>query len=359
MTSSMQGEAYTGGSTGGYAQQSEREEPRWQGEERRGRRWEPSAGDRSERLARGLGWFSLGLGLTQVAAPRGVARLIGLRGSDDDRKAMIAIGVREIASGIGILSQDRPTPGVWSRVGGDVMDLALLGRALNSHRNDRNRVAMATVAVAGVTMLDVMAGRRLSTGENGVEGAEMPQPKEPGVQVRQQITVRRSPQEIYAFWRNFENLHRFMAHLDSVRVIDDRRSHWTARAPAGRTVEWDAEIVEDRPGELIAWRALPESDVPNEGTVRFVPAPGDQGTEIHVELRYEPPGGKLGALAAKLFGEEPNQQVKGDLRRFKQVIEAGEVVHSDSSIHRGPHPAQPPAEVPPGLMSQTMEGAAR
>jgi uncharacterized membrane protein len=130
-------------------------------------------------------------------------------------------------------------------------------------------------------------------------------------------------------------------------VIDDRRSRWIAKAPAGATVEWEAEIVDDRPRELIAWRSLPEGDVPNQGVVRFIPAPADQGTEVHVELHYDPPGGKLGALVAKLFGEEPNQQVKGDLRRLKQVLEIGEVVHSDSSIHRGPHAAQPAESVPP------------
>jgi uncharacterized membrane protein len=355
MTSSTQlGGTHTERRGAGYGPSRHWDEDRWQDD-----RWERNRDERTERLARGLGWFSLGLGLTQLASPRGVARVIGLRGNDEDRKAMIAIGVREIASGIGILSQDRPVPGVWSRVGGDVMDLALLGRALNSHRNDRNRVAAATVAVAGITLVDLLTGQRLSAAGNGERyGAEGWEQKERGVHVREQITVRRSPQEIYSFWRNFENLPRFMAHLEAVRVIDERRSHWTAKAPAGARVEWEAEIVEDRPDELIAWRALPQSDVPNEGSVRFVPAPGDQGTEIHVELRYEPPGGKLGAIAAKLFGEEPKQQVKGDLRRFKQVMEAGEVVHSDASIHKGPHPARPPAELPPNIL-HSLEGAVR
>jgi uncharacterized membrane protein len=86
---------------------------------------------------------------------------------------------------------------------------------------------------------------------------------------------------------------------------------------------------------------MPDASIPNSGSVRFKDAPGDRGTEIHVELRYDPPGGKVGALIAKLFGEEPQQQVKGDLRRFKQVMETGEIVHSDSSIHSGMHPAQP------------------
>jgi uncharacterized membrane protein len=160
--------------------------------------------------------------------------------------------------------------------------------------------------------------------------------------VTEAITINRSRNEVYGFWQNFENFPRFMAHLESVQVIDQRRSHWRAKAPGGTTVEWDAEMVEDRPNELITWRSLPDSEVPNSGSVRFRDAPGSRGTEVIVELRYQPPGGRLGALLAKLFGKEPSQQVKGDLRRLKQVMEIGEIVHSDASIHRGLHPAQPP-----------------
>jgi len=109
-------------------------------------------------------------------------------------------------------------------------------------------------------------------------------------------------------------------------------------------VEWDAEIVEDRPNELIAWRSVEGSDVDNSGSVRFVQAPGDRGTEVHVELRYSPPGGVIGATIAKLFGEEPAQQVDADLHAFKAIMETGQLVHSDATIHGRPHPAQPPAE---------------
>jgi uncharacterized membrane protein len=140
-----------------------------------------------------------------------------------------------------------------------------------------------------------------------------------------------------------------MRHLESVRVTGEGRSHWVARAPAGTTVEWDAEVVEDRPNELIAWRSLPGSEVPNSGTVRFALAPGGRGTEVRVELQYDPPGGKLAAVVAKLFREEPSQQVQDDLRNFKQVLEIGEVTLSDASIHKGKHPAHPPTHVPSGL----------
>jgi uncharacterized membrane protein len=127
-------------------------------------------------------------------------------------------------------------------------------------------------------------------------------------------------------------------------VRGDRRSHWVAKGPARKRVEWDAEITADRPNELISWRSVEGADVENAGTVRFQPAPGGRGTEIVLELEYVPPGGLFGVTLAKLLGEEPAQKVAGDLRRFKQVMETGEVLHSDASIHRGPHPARPPKE---------------
>ncbi|MGY1740606.1 SRPBCC family protein [Blastococcus sp. SYSU D01050] len=161
-------------------------------------------------------------------------------------------------------------------------------------------------------------------------------------------TVTRPPDEVYAFWRQLDRLPTFMAHLDEVRATDGGRSHWRASAPFGRSVEWDAETTEDVPGQRIAWRSLDGADVPNSGQVRFVPAPGGRGTEVHVALSYELPGGALGKAAAKYFGEEPSQQLDDDLRRFKQVMETGEVIRSDGAP-RGKqareefpqHPARP------------------
>ncbi|RKS75332.1 polyketide cyclase/dehydrase/lipid transport protein [Motilibacter peucedani] len=161
-------------------------------------------------------------------------------------------------------------------------------------------------------------------------------------------TVTRTPEEVYAFWQQLEQLPSFMAHLDDVRRTGPGRSHWKANAPFGRVVEWDAETIDDVPGQRIAWRSLEGADVPNSGEVRFVPAPGARGTEVHVRLSYEVPGGALGRAAAKYFGEEPSQQLDDDLRRFKQVMETGEVVRSDGAP-RGKqareefpqHPARP------------------
>jgi uncharacterized membrane protein len=116
-----------------------------------------------------------------------------------------------------------------------------------------------------------------------------------------------------------------MDHLKAVTVQDDKRSHWVVKAPAGNEVEWDAEIINDEPNKTIAWRSLADACVANSGSVRFVPAPGDRGTEVHVVLDYLPFAGRIGVVIAKLFGQEPSQQIEEDLRQFKQVMEAGEV----------------------------------
>jgi uncharacterized protein YndB with AHSA1/START domain len=156
------------------------------------------------------------------------------------------------------------------------------------------------------------------------------------------IVVNRAPEDVYQFWLGFEQFPRFMKNLKQVSVRKDGRSHWVARGPAGQTYEWDAEVTEDRPNELIAWRSLPGGDVENEGSVRFERAPGGRGTLVRVNLRYAPPAGGVGASVAVLFGTEPGQEVQEDLRRFKQIVETGEVVLSDASVHKRPHPARPP-----------------
>jgi uncharacterized membrane protein len=157
-----------------------------------------------------------------------------------------------------------------------------------------------------------------------------------GPRVDRCVTINRPVDEVYRFWRNFENLPRFMHHLLSVTVYDERCSHWVARAPAGRTVEWDAEIVDEAVNERIGWRAVANADVEHAGTVTFSPAPGDRGTEVRVMLHYAPPAGRLGTALATVFGEAPAQQIGRDLRTFKQVMEAGET----PSVARQPHGAQ-------------------
>lgn len=142
-----------------------------------------------------------------------------------------------------------------------------------------------------------------------------------GVKVEHAIAITKPPQELYQFWRDLSRLPWFMGHLKEVRILDGKRSHWAARGPLGVSVEWDAEIYNERPGELIAWRSLPGSQVDTAGSVHFIPVPG--GTEVRVALKYDPPAGKLGAAVARLFGDAPEQQIRADLARFKEIVESG------------------------------------
>lgn len=139
------------------------------------------------------------------------------------------------------------------------------------------------------------------------------------------MTINRPVGELFAFWRDFRNLPHVMSHLESVEILSEKRSHWKAKAPAGIAVEWDAEIVNEKPDALIAWQSCEGASIAHWGVVRFNPAPGNRGTEVTIELEYEPIGGATGVALAKLFGEEPSQQIEDDLRRFKQIMEAGEV----------------------------------
>ncbi|MBX6332726.1 MAG: DUF2892 domain-containing protein [Gemmatimonadaceae bacterium] len=145
------------------------------------------------------------------------------------------------------------------------------------------------------------------------------------IEVERSVTISRPREEVYRFWRDFTNLPRVMQHLESVTVLDDRRSHWAAKAPVGRPVEWDAEIVDDVPNERIAWRSVRDSGLDTSGWVRFADAPGGRGTTVLAQFRYGAPAGKLGVAVATLLGENPEQQVREDLRHLKQVLEAGEI----------------------------------
>ena len=275
----------------------------------------PSAS--AKKLAKGLGWFSIGLGLAELLAPRAIASISGV---PKGRTGLIRLyGLREIASGITIFSQQNPAGGVWSRVAGDALDLASLGAAATSPDAKKGRLAFATANVLAVTALDVICAKQLSNGNHGIHA-------------KGSCIVNREPEEVYSFWRNFENFPRFMRHVESVQDLGDGRYHWVVKGPAGMPVEWDAMTVADHPGSVITWRSLENSDVDNAGAVRFERAPGGRGTIVRVNLEYNPVGGVLGATVAKLFGEEPEQQLDDDLRRFKQILEIGEVVVSDATL---------------------------
>jgi len=304
-------------------------------------------------LARRLGYLSLGLGLTQLLAPRWVSRTIGVRAAAASDGLVRLVGARELIAAVGLLTSRQPAKFVWFRVGGDLMDLALLGRAASDRGvADPQRLNGTLASLVGVTAVDVLSG--LSTPNDGGNGANGTQAGRDGQRmisadragglgervrdgvfggkpVRKAITIGRTPSEVYGYWRQLENLPRFMRHLESVVELGDGRSHWVATAPLGASVEWDAEITEDIPGQRLSWTSVAGADVRHAGTVRFVPAPGQRGTEVHVELTYQPPAGPVGVASANLFGEGPEQQVGEALRRLKQVMETGRVAVSEAT----------------------------
>jgi uncharacterized membrane protein len=199
------------------------------------------------------------------------------------------------------------------------------GSALALYGLSRRSLGGALLALIGGSLL-----YRGSTGycalyrQLGINSRQMNDevgvPGDKGIKVERTVQIARPPQEIYRFWRNLENLPRFFEHVESVTPIDNLRSHWLVKGPAGTRVEWTAQILTDREGELISWESLPGAEVQNAGSVRFEPA-ADGGTNVKVALQYYPPAGVIGAAVAKLFGESPDQQLDDDLGRLKQLIE--------------------------------------
>jgi uncharacterized membrane protein len=290
-----------------------------------------------EQLSKGLGWFSIGLGLAELVTPKLVANIAGFPGKNTIITQMF--GLREITSGLAILSSGKaPATGIWSRVVGDALDIGTLGIGLVSPGTNKAAVLFATANVLAVTALDILCAQRLSKRRGDITESG-------DIIVERSIFINRPPEDLYRYWHNFERLPSFMEHLLSVETIGDGRSRWTAKAPAGTTVTWEAEVLEDRPNEFISWRSLPGSVVANRGTVRFERAPAGRGTYMKVRIEYSSIGGVLGAGVARLFREEPLPQLKDDLRRFKQIIEIGEIVRSDGSPRGNgqirQHPGQP------------------
>ncbi len=203
--------------------------------------------------------------------------------------------------------------GRWaSLIGGGAM--VLMGLRQRSLRG-------ALTAIAGGTL-----AYQAATKKGGIQEALG---MDKTITVEKTVTINKPAAELYRFWRNLENLPHFMKHLKSVTVISDKRSHWVANAPMGASVEWDADIIEERENEFISWASVEGADVDNSGFVRFKPAPADRGTEVKVVMEYAPPGGAVTAAIAKIFGEEPEQQIGDELRRFKMLMEAGEIATTE------------------------------
>lgn len=221
-------------------------------------------------LAQFLGWFSLGLGAAEVAAPKLMCKVVGADGGKTARTIMRSMGLREIAQGIGVLTRPRPTNWLWARVAGDGLDLSLLLLVAAKHR--RARTAFALANVAAVTVPDVFESLHLSQQRGEPQGARL---------VRKAVTIRKPRQEVEQAWANAEELRRKV----------------------------------DGAGAFVS----------------FSDAPGNRGTELAVEFVHDPPGGDLGAAVQKLTGNDLATELADDLRRLKQQLETGEVVRSDST----------------------------
>jgi uncharacterized membrane protein len=273
-------------------------------------------GSTANRVAQGLGWFSIGLGVTELIAPGLIARIVGSR---NHHFLIRTYGIREITAGIGILSTNRPGGWLWSRVAGDAIDLISIGRAAGSSRNSTG-TTISALSVAGVTAVDVWCARQFcdpASADSKYSG-----------RAEASLIVNKSPEECYAFWRDFEKLPRFMSHLESVTVTGGRTSHWVAMLPGNKRLEWDAELVNDTPNQRLVWQSLPGSDVPQSGSVEFERAHAGRGTIVRVSMDY---GGAFaaGSVFASLIGKDPEQVMRKELHRFKQAIETGEVITTE------------------------------
>lgn len=277
-----------------------------------------AAGD--AQLGRAMAWFSIGVGLAYLLAPRVMARRTGM---PDWPLLMRATGARELAVGVGLLS--RSTSPVWryARVAGDAMDLAMLGLSLTRPGRSKRRLATAAAVMACVTAFDVRASLR--RGDRGDTADDTPQyAAESGNVLRaaKSVIVKQQADECYRLWRDLEHLPRFMKDLDSVRVMDERHSHWTVRGPRGAAMEWDAEITEDQPGHLLAWRSFDADNAEHTGAVRFSAGPG--GTRVQLETQYRPLPGKAAAVD-KAGADAAERLMEENLQRFKLLAETGQV----------------------------------
>jgi uncharacterized membrane protein len=214
---------------------------------------------------------------------------------------------------------------------------AVLGGALIAWSLRKRRAPAVLLPVGGGLLARAITGHSMVYDWLGVDTAQEPYVSTlgsvhngKGIRVDRAVTIDRPIEDLYAFWRDFENLPRFLDHLESVIDVGEGRSHWIARGPAGVHVEWDAELLNEEALVRIAWRSLPNPYVHHAGSVHFRPSPAGHGTEVRVILSYEPPGGKVGASVARLLGATPGRQIQKDLQNLKALLESGTALENRS-----------------------------
>ncbi len=267
---------------------------------------------------------------------------------------MIDFGLTTVGEDVTRLGSGRPQPPRGTRreanigageraafaLGGGIMAATGIGLALER----RSWGGLVLAAAGGVLTYRGLSGHcpvytALGMHEDDATATANPLTRE--ITVEHAITIQRRPEDLYARWRDLANLPRILRHIQKIEVLDERRSRWTVAGPAHTQLEWEAEITDEQPGKRIAWRAVEQASVPNTGSVRFEPAGADRGTVVRISLTLQPPAGVVGAAIAKLFGRDPAQQVREDLRRFRQLMETGELATSDGPSARRGRPAPP------------------
>ncbi len=217
----------------------------------------------------------------------------------------------------------------------------------------RSRAGMILAAIGGELMRRGITGHSFAYEALGIRTAPVGQgagvisvPYELGIRVDETVRINRPRDDVYNFWRNLENLPRFMKHVELIRDLGAGRSHWGVRGPGGRIMRWDALIHNEIPGEMIAWRSLPGSDVDSAGSVWFRDADGGRSTIVQVELQYNPPAGAVGAVAASILGEEPSQQIQRDLRELKRLLEKSSGVSATDLVDEASEESFPASDAP-------------
>jgi uncharacterized membrane protein len=268
--------------------------------------------------AKALGWFSIGLGAAEFLFPRSVARIIG---TPPKPLTMRVMGLREIGVGVGILAAERKAGWIKARVAGDAIDLAMLKSSFDSRRANRVRLATATAGVAAVTATDMLYARKFADQESGAQR----------IHVEASMAVNKPAADCYEFWRQVGNFPKFMKNVEAVET-NGERTRWRIRV-GPTTFEWDAEMTEDVPSGIISWRSVNGAELPNSGSVRFEPRLGNSGSNIRLTMEYDPPAGGLGGAANPLLETISQHHVRENLRRFKSLMESGEVpeTHGQSS----------------------------
>lgn len=302
-----------------------------------------------EKIARGLGWFSILLGMSELVCGRALARWLGMPGTET---LVRTYGVREITTGIGILASADPTPWIWSRVVGDALDAGSLAAGLHDENPREGNVAMALANIIAVTVLDVYCAHRLSaeqrpalpahhdySNRSGLPSSAYRQRRRGNTDhtatgtaleaaAQASITIPRPADDLRALWLSPKAQTRIWEHFAEVTAVNDRTADWTAHGPAGGAYRWRTQ-TEETGTDQVRWSTLDGADVPNAGSLTFRPAPGDRGTELHLTVRFDPPGGAVGQVVSKLFHIVPREIVLTALYRFRALALTGELPLTD------------------------------